>query len=124
MPHVYYCHKCRANYIENEHKCVGNKYRAVKQLIEGILFDSQREASRYCELKMLERAGKIHNLELQPVYEILVNGKHIANYIADFRYTNETGQTVIEDAKGTRLPMYRLKKKLVEAIYNVHIIEV
>ncbi len=125
MPQVYYCHKCNVNYIEDDHKCASNKYRAVKALVEGITFDSQREASRYCELKILERVGTIRSLERQVVYEIAVNGRHIANYIADFRYIDrETEETVIEDAKGKRLPVYKLKKKLVEAIHNIKIIEV
>ena len=63
-----------------------NKYKAVKTTIDGITFDSKREAKRYTELKILEKAGYITHLELQPEYPITINGIKLCKYIADFRY--------------------------------------
>jgi len=117
-----------------------SKYKAVKTTIDGITFDSKREAKRYTELKLLEKAGHITHLELQPEYQITINGAKICKYKADFRYftvraeNNErsynskgewqtptmTGQKegqIVEDVKGFKTPIYRLKKKLVEASY-------
>jgi len=93
-----------------------NKYRAVKTEVDGIVFDSKREAARYMELMLLQRAGEISHLELQPVYECVVNGKKICTYRADFRYFTKLGN-IVEDVKGVKTPIYRLKKKLVEALY-------
>jgi hypothetical protein len=93
-----------------------NKYRAVKTEVDGIMFDSKREAARYMELVLLERAGEISRLELQPKYDCVVNGKKICTYKADFRYFNANG-SVVEDVKGMKTPVYRLKKKLVEALF-------
>lgn len=100
-----------------------NKYGNVKTELDGFLFDSKREAHRYWELKMLERAGEISDLELQPQFPIVINQKKVATYIADFRY-KEKGQVVIEDAKGMRTDVYILKKKIVEALYSIKIVEV
>lgn len=93
-----------------------NKYRAIKTEVDGITFDSKREAARYMELVLLERAGEISRLELQPKYDCVVNGKKICTYKADFRYFDANG-SVVEDVKGMKTPVYRLKKKLVEALY-------
>jgi len=99
------------------------KYRAKKVTVDGIRFDSIKESHRYLELKTLQQAGVITNLELQPRYDVVVNGQKICYYKADFRYM-ENGAQVIEDVKGMRTPIYRLKKKLVEALYPIKIIEV
>ena len=104
-----------------------NKYNAVKTTINGITFDSKHEASRYQELLLLQRAGIIKNLELQVPFAIIVNGKKICKYIADFQYVDvSSGKVVTEDAKSpaTRTPTYQIKKKLVAAIYGVQIVEV
>ncbi len=100
-----------------------SKYRAVKTEVDGILFDSKREAKRYSELKLLERAGEISGLQLQPEFPVTMNGKDICRYRGDFAYFTKKGR-VIEDAKGFRTPIYKLKKKLVEAQFNVEIVEV
>ena len=99
------------------------KYRAKRTKLDGITFDSTREAEHYCELKLEQRAGSISDLELQPEFVITVNGKRIGVYRADFQYVRD-GVTVIEDVKGVRTPVYRLKKKLVEALHSVTIKEV
>lgn len=99
-----------------------NKYRAVPVSIGGIRFHSQKEAGRYLELKLLQQVGRITDLELQVKYSLDMNGVHICNYIADFRYT-ECGSVVVEDTKGFYTPIYRLKKKLMRAIHQIEIFE-
>jgi hypothetical protein len=99
------------------------KYHAIKTEIDGRVFASRAEGRRYSELCLLEKAGEIENLECQPVFQIFVNQKHICNYLADFKYTNH-GVTIIEDVKGLKTPVYRLKKKLVEAQFGIIITEI
>ena len=94
----------------------GNKYKAVKTEVDGIVFDSKREAARYMELVLMERMGEISHLELQPKYDCIVNGRKICTYKADFRYFDKES-SVVEDVKGMKTAVYRLKKKLVEALY-------
>jgi Protein of unknown function (DUF1064) len=98
------------------------KYRAKPVVIDNIRFHSQREGKRYGELKLLLHTGLILNLEIQRKYPLYVNGTKIGHYIADFCYF-ENGQWVIEDCKGFRTPLYRWKKKHVEAEYKVQIRE-
>lgn len=113
-----------------------NKYRNQKTTVDNIVFDSKKEAARYEDLKLMVKSRDISDLELQPKFPVVINGKKICTYIADFRYSepitaiwaNEAwtaGQRiVVEDAKGIKTPVYRLKKKLVEAIYGIKIQEV
>jgi hypothetical protein len=103
-----------------------NKYRNTRVVVDGIEFDSIKEAKRYGTLKILQKAGEISDLKLQVRMDILVNSKKIAAYIADFTYM-EKGHYVVEDVKSEftrKNPVYRLKKKLIEAIYNLKIKEV
>lgn len=105
------------------------KYRAKPTIVDGIRFASQHEANRYGQLVILQKAGAIKRLELQPRYPLHVvnttTGEitKIGHYVADFRYI-EKGEWVIEDAKGFKTPMYRLKKRLFEAQYGLQIQEV
>lgn len=94
------------------------KYRAVKTMIDNITFDSKREAARYCELKLLFRAGKIQQLELQPEYEIVIHKK----YRADFRYY-ENGELIVEDVKGIRTREYISKRKAMREQHKIQIRE-
>lgn len=100
-----------------------SKYNAVKTMLGGITFDSAHEAERYADLRLLLASGQISDLELQPRFEVIVSGEHICYYRADFRY-RENGNTIVEDAKGFRTAVYRLKKKLVEASFGIKIVEV
>jgi hypothetical protein len=111
-----------------------HKYGAVKTVIDGIAFDSKREANRYRELKLRQMAGEIRDLELQPTYPLVV--RHhiyldppiiIGTYTPDFRYREgQQGLLVIEDvkSKATKTEAYRLRKKFVEAQYSITIREV
>lgn len=101
-----------------------NKYKAIKTTVDGIEFHSKKEAKRYSELKILQQGGAITDLVTQPVYPCKVNGHVVCTYIADFRYWDRlTGTTVVEDTKGMRTDVYKLKKRLVEAIYSITITE-
>lgn|ERR1700734_2196951 len=102
-----------------------SKYGAVKTECDGVTFDSKKEAKRYNELKLLLLAGEIEHLQRQPAFPITVNGVKVGTYKADFSYM-EKGELVIEDVKSepTKTAVYRLKKKLVEAMYGVRITEV
>lgn len=99
-----------------------SKYHAIRTDVDGISFSSRKEANRYCELKLLQQVGVIYNLELQPKFPLVVNGKKIGVYIADFSYV-ENGNLITEDVKGILTPVYKLKKNLVQALYNVTILE-
>ena len=95
-----------------------SKYKAIRTEIDGIWFASKKEAKRYQQLLLLEQAGEITHLELQPIYPIIYKGEKICRYQADFRYFDtKKRMRVLEDVKGMKTPVYRLKKKLVEAFY-------
>lgn len=113
---------------------------------DGIQHDSQKEATRWCELKLVERAGKITDLKRQVEYELIPDqyetyerysktGKRLKDgiklierrccYVADFVYTDvSTGQTVVEDTKGVRTKEYIIKRKLMWFVYKIRITEV
>jgi hypothetical protein len=100
-----------------------SKYGARKTVVDGITFASAAEARRYGELRLLEKAKLIRNIELQPQFPFTIDGKIIFKYIADFAYFE--GQTrKIEDVKGFKTPLYKLKKKLIEAQFDVKITEI
>lgn len=102
---------------------ISSKYRAVPTEVDGIRFASKREAARYCSLRIMEEAGVIFGLELQPKFALVVKGVKICDYVADFAYLNGDGKRVIEDAKGVKTPVYRLKKKLLKAIHDIEVLE-
>lgn len=111
-----------------------NKYKSRKVTVDGITFDSQKEYRRFCELRLLERAGKITDLELQAKYELIpsqrIGGKVVeraCNYIADFRY-KENGEVVVEDVKGYKqskaYDIFAIKRKLMLWIHGIRVKEV
>jgi hypothetical protein len=121
-----------------------NKYGSQKTFFNGIWFDSAREADRYAELLLLQRAGRISDLRLQVKYVLIPaqyeyyerygkNGKRLkdgkkciekeCSYVADFVY-EEDGKTVVEDVKGMRTKEYLIKRKLCLYIHGVRIREV
>lgn len=101
-----------------------SKYNAVRCEEDGHRFDSLKERERYRELKSLRREKKIRALKVHWKIPIVVRGETICTYIADFAYTDlERGQHVIEDVKGVRTAVYRLKKKLVKATLGIEIVE-
>ena len=95
-----------------------SKYRSVKTEVDGITFASKREAKRYSELKLLERAKQISGLTLQPRYLLEVNAHKVCTYVGDFAYVDPRGaKLVCEDAKGMRTKDYAIKRKLFLALY-------
>ena len=123
-----------------------SKYRNQRTTVNGIIFDSRREAKRYCELAVLEKAGEIQNLQIQKTFVLVPEqragpterykkGIHKGEwkqgtllerpitYIADFAYY-ENGRLVVEDAKGLRTKEYILKRKLMLYIHGIRIKEV
>jgi hypothetical protein len=100
-----------------------SKYKAIKTVIDGITFASKKEAKVYCDLKIMMAAKEILGFTLQPEFPIFINGKKVFKYIADFRVLYEGKPEEFWDVKGVRTPIYRLKKKCVEAEYGIKIIE-
>lgn len=102
-----------------------SKYNAKKTEIDGVIFDSKIEANRYIILKERKLAGLIDELDTQKCFDIVVNDQKICSYLADFYYYCKERKTYItEDVKGRRLPVYRLKKKLMKAVFDIDIIEI
>jgi hypothetical protein len=115
-----------------------SKYGATKTMVDGILFDSRKEANRYSELKHLEKVGDISHLELQPKFFLFgskgpvlmksdryPNGRR-ATWRGDFAYfCSRRNKRICEDVKGMRTDMYLLKKAIVEACYpGLEIVEI
>ncbi len=108
-----------------------NKYGSRKvTTATGQTFDSVREYRRFCELNLMQRAGVISDLKCQVKYELIpsqrVDGRVVekaCTYIADFVYKKD-GQTVVEDAKGHKTEVYKIKKKLMLYVHGIRITEV
>ncbi|MBR5199226.1 MAG: DUF1064 domain-containing protein [Bacteroidales bacterium] len=126
----------------------GNKYGAkkIKDPATGYVFDSKHEFNRWCELRLLERAGKITELRRQVKYVLIPAQREASTevykagpnkglpkpgaviekactYVADFRYFDENGKLVVEDAKGHKTEAYKIKKKLMLWVHNIRIKE-
>ena len=105
-----------------------SKYGNHRTVIDGIRFDSKREAERWCELRLLERAGEIKELQRQVSFELIPaqkNGKvKSVKYVADFTYETRYGKYVVEDAKGVKTEVYKIKKKLMLERYGIEVVEV
>lgn len=106
----------------------GNKYHAKKTVVDGIEFDSAKEAKRYAKLRALEDAGKIQGLRLQVPFELVPSFEcdgvkyRGMKYVADFVYYRD-GKVIVEDCKGFKTAEYKLKKKLMAYINHVNIEE-
>ena len=99
-----------------------NKYRNTKTIIDGIQFDSKREANRYCELKLLLQAKEIEDLKLQPKFVLQEGFKKDGvtykpiTYKADFSYLHK-GRMIVEDVKGMETEVFKIKRKMFEYKY-------
>ena len=108
------------------------KYNSVKTEVDGIKFDSKKEAKRYLELKALESAGEISHLQRQVKYELIpsqkVDGRVVerpCSYVADFVYHKlASNEVVVEDTKGFKTPDYILKRKMMLYFHGIRIREV
>jgi hypothetical protein len=105
------------------------KYHNRKVTRDGETFDSVKEYRRFCELRLLEKAGAVTDLQRQVKFELIpaqrIDGKVVeraCSYVADFVYI-ENGQQVVEDAKGMRTQEYRLKRKLMLWVHGIRIRE-
>lgn len=130
------------NYPPHMAKQTKSKYGAKKTVVNGIEFDSKKEAKRYTELHFLETAGAISDLRMQVKFVLIPaqrepdsvgpkggikKGKVIereVDYIADFVYKNSSGETVVEDTKGFRTTDYIIKRKLMLYVHGIRIIEI
>ena len=106
-----------------------NKYKNKPVMVDGIRFPSIKEARRYKELALLERAGKIRNLTLQEPFTLIPSqrmfGKVVERpvvYKADFTYYQD-GKYIVEDAKGYRTPEYKIKRKLMLYVHGIRVKE-
>ena len=103
------------------------KYKNIKTVIDEITFDSKKEATYYGMLKLKEKAKLIDRFEMQVRYDLIVNKIKICFYKADFVTYKEGKVLEVIDVKSEmtkKLPVYRLKKKLMKAMYNIDIIEI
>ena len=100
-----------------------SKYNNQKTIVDGIKFDSKKEAEYYCQLKLLKQAGEIKDYRLQPRYELQPafekNSKkyRAITYIADFAIINNDGTTEVVDIKGVETQVFKIKKKIFEYMY-------
>lgn len=107
-----------------------SKYKNIKTTVLGKTFSSKHEAYRYRELKILLDAGEISDLQLQVPYELIPSFKlegetyRGIKYVADFVYKDKNGNIVVEDAKGMRTEVYKLKRKLMAYVHKIKIKEV
>lgn len=120
------------------------KYGNKKVFIDGMVFDSKKEAARYKELSLLARAGEITDLDTQVSFELIPpqyetyerygkTGKRLKDgkrciekgvtYIADFVYKDKNGETIVEDTKGVKTKEYVLKRKMMLYIHGISIRE-
>lgn len=106
----------------------GSKYNAKKTAVDGIEFDSAKEAKRYTRLRAMEEEGKIEGLCLQVPFELLPSFEcdgvkyRGMRYVADFVYYRD-GKQVVEDCKGFKTSEYKLKKKLMAYVNHINIEE-
>lgn len=120
-----------------------SKYGANKVTVDGVEFDSKREARRWCQLQMLVKAGEIYDLKRQVSFELIPaqyepeirtktggtkRGRCIerkCEYVADFAYRSaKTGEYIVEDAKGVRTDVYKIKRKLMLYVHGIAVREV
>lgn len=119
-----------------------SKYHAKKCSYDGQTFDSKRERDRYCELRLMQMAGKISELRCQVPFRVIPEQRlpdtlgprggrrrgrvleKACDYVADFVYLDESGRTVVEDAKGCRTKDYIIKRKLMLYVHGIRIQEV
>ena len=100
-----------------------NKFNAVRTEVDGIIFDSKKEARRYSELKIFEREGYLQDLKRQQTFKMEVNGVKITTYRADFTYIKD-GKLRVEDVKSeptAKKSDFRMKVKLMRACHGIEV---
>jgi hypothetical protein len=108
-----------------------SKYRNVKVRLDGYVFDSKKEADRYLQLLMREKVGEVSGLTVHPRFDLEVNEQRACRYVADFSYyvsrSDIKGRAlVVEDvkSKATRTASYRIKKRLMKAVFGIEVVEI
>ena len=123
-----------------------SKYGAEKTVVDGMTFDSRKEANRWCELRLLERAGEIKNLRRQVDYVLIPEKREFptigkrgdvkegrviqkaVKYRADFVYESKGGKTIVEDVKGYKgggaYAVFAIKKKLMREVFGIEVQEI
>jgi len=102
-----------------------NKLNAEKAEVDGLRFDSLKEANYYMQLRLMERAGEIKELRVHPKYDLMVNGEKVCGFWPDFEYLDDKGQRHVVDVKGYKggatFAIFRLKAKLFHALYGTEV---
>lgn len=105
-----------------------SKYRNVKTQRFGQVFDSKKEAERYLELRSQLERGETKNLRRQVKYPFVLNTVKVATYIADYVYEDRWGNEIVEDVKGMKkgaaYQTFKIKQRLMLALYNIEVKEV
>ncbi len=117
-------HMSRQQYqAETTKKKRGNKYGAKRTVVDGISFDSKREAEVYSDLKLLEREGSISSFERQRKFNLIVNGQIIGTYKADFAFIDhdQDGRLRVVDVKGVVSREFARTQKHIKALYGIDV---
>lgn len=102
-----------------------SKYNNTKTEVDGIVFDSMKEANRYKELRLLLKVGEIGLLKRQVEYELNPGGTYSLKYVSDFEYIiTATGEHIVEDTKGFLTKVYKKKRRLMKKVHGIKIIEI
>lgn len=100
------------------------KYRNIKTEIDGIKFDSKKEANYYKKLCLLKQSGEVTDFQMQVKYYFELNGVKLGFYKADFVVEWKSGKKQVVDVKGMKTPIYNLKAKMMKAFHSIEIFEV
>lgn len=99
-----------------------NKYGAKGTRIDGIYFDSQKEAKYYGQLKMRKLAGDIRDFKVHQVFDFVVNGVHICQYEVDFVIWHNSGRYEYVDVKGVKTEVWTIKARLLKALHSIDVV--
>jgi hypothetical protein len=97
-----------------------SKYRNQPTIVDGIRFASKKEAKRYHELKILKQSCRVKEFELQKSYKLAGRYRYVCDFFVKWRNGTET----VEDVKGFKTPVYKLKKAWMKDKYNIDIVEI
>jgi hypothetical protein len=112
-------------YMANKKQKRPNKFNAEPTVVDGIRFDSKKEAAYYGTLQVRKRCGEITEILIHKKFKLAVNGVHICDYEADFVITLASGKVQVLDVKGAAtegLPIFRMKKALMMAVHGIEVI--
>jgi len=113
----------RHQYQEAAAKPRANKYKAQRVLVDGICFDSKAESRYYAALKLRERAGEVTDIELQRRYDLIVNGRLITRYVADFQFYDRLAccRRVVDVKGGAVTREFKIKQNLMKSIFGIDV---